>query len=378
VFDGLWNLRLIDGPVPIIAFAVSATLLIVVLARSRSRRWGVIAATAASSTALGWAICWLVSDVWNSFGVSLSVPTRVCFTAAITAVAVISVSIRRSGVGTKILAAAAIPLCVLTGGIGINADIGEFPVFSDVFGTAASRPIVLPSLMGLAPAEWVQPAGLPLHGRVGTVVIPAVVSHFAARKALVYLPPAALASDAPALPVLEMLSGQPGEPSNLVTSGQLPEILDGYARLHHGLAPIVVMPDQLGAPANNPMCVDSSLGDSATYLTVDVPQWIKTHLRVLAGPQSWAIGGSSTRYQSAAPLTLLAATAPYRDTLAIFAVGAADARFGPAAVTVARGATAAGMRVHSIVSPGTSHDWHTVQYSLRAALPLLGARWGLA
>ncbi len=43
--------------------------------------------------------------------------------------------------------------------------------------------------------------------------------------------------------------------------------LDRLAAAHHGLAPIVVMPDQLGEATRNPMCVDGPLGDSRTYLT---------------------------------------------------------------------------------------------------------------
>jgi hypothetical protein len=35
------------------------------------------------------------------------------------------------------------------------------------------------------------------------------------------------------------------------------------------------------------------------------------------------------------------------------------------------------MNVHTFTSPGTAHDWHTVQYALTRALPLFGAHWGL-
>lgn len=414
---------MIDGPVPTIFYVLSAAALLTLLARRFPRGLAVNLIVAVCGAVLGWVMTWLVSDVWNSFDISLSTPTRLWSAATVAAVAFATASFRGSGVGTKVLAVVTIPLCVLAGGIGINADVGEFPAFGDLFGTAASQPIALPSLAGRDPAEWIRPADLPLHGRVGTVVIPATGSQFAARRAVVYLPPAALAAHAPALPVLEMLSGQPGAPSNLITSGQLPAIADGYARTHRGLAPIIVIPDQLGAPANNPMCVNSRLGNSATYLTVDVPAWIHSHLRVLSGRDFWAIGGfsqggtcaiqlgakypqiygsildiagqlaphrgsvaatihdafggSATRYQAAAPLSLLAAGAPYDNTFAVFTVGAADTRFSPAEVTVSRAAAAAGMDVHSIISPGTAHDWHTVQYSLRAAFPLLGAHWGL-
>jgi len=49
-------------------------------------------------------------------------------------------------------------------------------------------------------------------GVVSTVVIPGSVSGFAARPAWVYLPPAALVRNPPALPVLVLLHGQPGSP----------------------------------------------------------------------------------------------------------------------------------------------------------------------
>ena len=98
---------------------------------------------------------------------------------------------------------------------------------------------------------------MPKSGTIGTAVIPATVSHFVARDAVVYLPPAALVKNAPALPVMIFLGGQPGSPQSVVEAGQMPEILNAFAAAHHGLAPIVVIPDQLGASANNPMCLNS-------------------------------------------------------------------------------------------------------------------------
>ncbi|MDQ1598122.1 MAG: hypothetical protein QOI70_1546, partial [Microbacteriaceae bacterium] len=258
---------------------------------------------------------------------------------------------------------------------------------------------------------------------VGSVTIPAPVSHFSARKAIVYLPPAALVKNAPRLPVLEMLSGQPGSPSDLVTSGQIATILNGFAKRHAGLAPIVVIPDQLGAAKSNPMCVDSPLGNSASYLTIDVPNWIRGHLHVLTDRTDWAIGGfsqggtcsiqlgaghpnlfgsildisgqlapdrgstastvstafggSAVAYVAATPVAILAARAPFSNTLGLFYVGQNDSRYRPAAVTISAAARAAGMNVHLFKSPGTAHDWHTVQFAIRHAMLLLYSRWGL-
>ena len=61
----------------------------------------------------------------------------------------------------------------------------------------------------------------------------------------------------------------------------------------------------------------------------------------------------------------------------MFYVGQNDARYGVRAVTISNAARAAGMTVHYQVSPGTAHDWHTVQFALRQGIPILAARWGL-
>ncbi|WP_104131493.1 esterase family protein [Cryobacterium sp. M91] len=212
---------------------------------------------------------------------------------------------------------------------------------------------------------------MPTRGTVGTVTIPGTTSGFAARAALVYLPPAALAPNPPVLPVLVMFAGQPGMPAAVFTAGHLASTMDAYAASHNGLAPIVVAPDQLGRANQNPMCVDSPLGNSETYLTRDVPQWIRSHLRVSDDPRYWAVGGfsqggtcsiqsgaghpevfrsildvageaeptirsttvarafggSTAAYDAVKPINVWAARAPYADTVAIFGVGALDAEF---------------------------------------------------
>jgi S-formylglutathione hydrolase FrmB len=70
-------------------------------------------------------------------------------------------------------------------------------------------------------------------------------------------------------------------------------MMDGFANTHHGLAPVVVMPDDLGSEFANPMCLNSRLGQVQTYLTVDVPNWITSHLQVRPPGGGWAVGGFS-------------------------------------------------------------------------------------
>lgn len=268
---------------------------------------------------------------------------------------------------------------------------------------------------------WRPPAGMPTHGTVGMVSIPATRSHFPARKAVVYLPPAALVADAPVLPVLVIFPGQPGAPADMLTSGRVSSTLDAYAAKHGGLAPIVVAPDQLGGPSKNPMCVNSTLGNAATYLTVDVPNWIRSHLQVASSPRYWAVGGyseggtcaiqfgaghpelfgstvdilgelaptigadtvskafhgSQAAYNVVKPLTLLAKNSPYADSVAIFGDGAKDKKYAAYARQVKTAAAKAGMGTQLIVSPHSGHDWNTVRYVLARALPELCARMRL-
>lgn len=88
---------------------------------------------------------------------------------------------------------------------------------------------------------------MPAHGLVGSVRIPGVRSHWAARAAVVYLPPAALVPQPRLLPVVVMFSGQSrgAGPYDAVWDGDLGPMMDAIAARHHGIAPIVVVPDQL-------------------------------------------------------------------------------------------------------------------------------------
>ena len=140
---------------------------------------------------------------------------------------------------------------------------------------------------------WHPPPAMPKTSEVFQVNIPGAISGFAARPGYLYLPPAYRATPQPQLPVLVLLAGQPGDPRAWLDFGQIQAMMDGFAKRHDGLAPVVVMPDDLGSEFANPLCLDSRLGDVQTYLTVDVPKWITRHLEVRPPARGWAIGGFS-------------------------------------------------------------------------------------
>lgn len=435
----LMTANILDGPLLFSVYGIAAILFgwLVVLSARRARSlpvWMIgVAISALVGVVVGLVLSWLVGDVWSTFGQPLSTVTTAWGCAALAATGVAVYSLARARWRSRLLSIIVIPAVLLAGAMGINADVAEFPTVAGIFAgdqLTALAPQHLEASQGPTTSTeplwktWKAPPGLPATGQLGTETIPATVSKFPARPAVVYLPPAALAAKPPKLPVVIVLSGQPGKPYDVFLAGGLQVWLDAFAAAHHGLAPIVVAPDQLSDSAKNPMCVDSPLGNSATYVTVDVPNWINDHLNVIQDRAAWAIagfseggtcsiqlgaahptlfghildvsgelkphtgsventiavafGGSADAYAKAWPINILKANTPYSDTTAIFVIGENDAKYRPGQVAVSDAAKAAGMTVTFVEAPGTGHDWHTAAYGFTHGMNLLCTRFGLS
>ncbi|MBU6512714.1 MAG: hypothetical protein KGR99_10440 [Betaproteobacteria bacterium] len=395
------------------------------------RRALLMMAVGFGATLLG--VAWLMVDVMNSFGIDLGWDIRL-YAAGGVAGAAFGVSVlaggrASGGFGGRRLIAFLLVLASITGAAaGINTSFGKYRTLGQLFdtgGTAAPlvRPVKVDAVHPVKESSWKPPAGMPAEGQLRRVTIPASTSGFPARPAAVYLPPAALVGSPPPLPVMVMLSGQPGEPTDLFHSGQLQATLDAFAAQHHGLAPIVVSPDHLSAPHRNPLCIDGAGGNSRSYLTVDVESWIRSTLNVATDRIAWAFGGFSqggtctmqigldlparygtniaiapelvptlgdkaatirdgfggnpVAYDKASPLNIMSSHAPYTDTALILGTGSNDEMFTARSDQMAQAATNAGIQVTRVVSPGTRHDFHTVNYVLDRALPLFAIRSGL-
>jgi enterochelin esterase-like enzyme len=371
--------------------------------------------------------------VQNAFDVPPTLVDRVWVSAVFAGIGIGVVAFVTGGALRRVGATGAILVFVLTGGLAINRDSGLFPTVGAAFGISTIPALTLPLYRGNSQPHpfdaalyqtWKPPEGMPSKGRYGSVNIRGRVSGFAARPAIVYLPPAALVKDPPALPVMIMMSGQgPGAaPSNVVDSGHIVVTLDRIAHKSRGLAPIVVIPDQLERPTNNPMCVDGNLGNSATYLTVDVPNWIQQHLLVETGPQAWAVGGFSqggtcaiqlaasrpdlfglfidvsgqlgprlqstkatieqgfggneAAFAAAQPLAIMKGIGRYSQTKGFMAVGRNDPRYRPTMSVLANAGERAGMSITRYLVPGSGHDWFSASQALQQGcawlMPLVG------
>ena len=309
----LMNVSLLQGWLPATLLAITAALMVILLigAIATIRKAGlkpvlmplVVAAVAG---AVGFVITWLLSDVFMVFGVELGPHVFVWTSAGCATVgfAVTHMVMRRRA--SRALAVILVIFALLASALGIDQAYGEYATLGSLFGVDSYHEADLTGMADrrdlITIAQWRQGVAdhtirnVPSHGAVDKVDIPATTSGFKARKALVYLPPAALVPTKakPALPVILMLSGQPGCPNRVFNAGGIQTMMDDYAQHHQGLAPIVIAADQLGADSHNTLCVDSQVyGNALTYLTQDVVDWVKDNLPAAQDAKDWAIAGFS-------------------------------------------------------------------------------------
>lgn len=327
----------------------------------------------------------------------------------------------------------AVALVLLAAASGVNTYYEQFPTVRTALGISPDAQAVFADVAPQAekvihgdaqtPLEklWTPPADMPTTGAVSEVEIPGTASAFPARTGWVYLPPAYLTGVRAQLPVLVLLAGQPGNPGDWLTGGQLTARMDRYAAAHKGLAPVVVIPDDLGAELANPLCLDSALGNAARYLAVDVPAWIRANLQVDPDAAHWAIAGLSHGGTCALQMavnapqvyptfidiagqqeptlgsrqdTIRAAFGSGPDAEAMFravnpidvlrvrklpssagvlVAGAGDADYLPQARAVLTALQGAGVSVSLTVLPGV-HTWAVWGPGLELSLPWLGTR----
>lgn len=436
------NVSLLQGWLPAALFAITVALIVILLigAVASVRESGLrpalvpLAVAAVSGTA-GFVLTWLMSDVFVVFGVELGPRVFAWASAGCAGVgfSIAHVVMRRRA--SRVVAAILVAFSLLSSATGINQAYGEYARLGSLFGEEPYSEADLTGMVDsddglLTIAQWRQGVAdqtikdIPSQGVVNKVDVPATKSGFVARETLVYLPPAALVSgNKPALPVILMMSGQPGSPGRVFEAGDIQNMMDDYAQRHQGLAPIVIAADQLGDAMHNTLCVDSQeYGNVLTYLTQDVVDWVKNNLPAAQDAANWAIAGFSqggtcsmqigpnypelfgtiiptgseigptngseeemisrffngdrAAYERQIPINAIRNHAPSDQTL-IMGSGEKDTDSLNNIKKMASVAREAGMHVTAVESLGNAHDWHAVQDTLRYGLAVFGHNTGM-
>jgi enterochelin esterase-like enzyme len=428
---------LILGTLPTIITLAGALSLAYLLMVRRSRWWTHTIPTLLIGSVLVVGLADVALLAWRPFPDPL--PTLVLCWAALPIFAAALAVARAAHAGTAVARARhattgllAFILVTTLSTVQINAFYGYRPTLRTAIGLPATGETDFAAVDAAKPtldinprsplsSSWTPPPDLPVTGAVTHVPILGTVSQFAARPAWVYLPPAYLVSPRPLLPLLVLIAGQPGDPHDWITAGQLARVLNAFAAAHGGLAPIVIVPDATGSPLANPLCLDSKLGNAEAYLTVDVPNWARTHLQIDRDTGHWAIGGFSyggtcalqlslhrpdlyptfldisgqqeptlgshlstvrsayggdeQRFRSVNPLDILAHT-QFPHNFGILAVGTEDHEYRPQARRIERATRAAGIATALLLFPG-GHSWIIATEALQSALPTLSERANL-
>lgn len=339
---------------------------------------------------------------------------------------------RRRPVLRALGALVSLAVAAAAAGIGINTHFGAYYTLGSALGLGLSAdPLSAYGLSadsarevgGVLDEAWTPPSDLLSSGRIAVADVPPSDSRFRPRAAWGYLPPAAFAQNAPKLPLLVLMAGQPGEPKQWFTAGKLKSSMDAWAAKHGGLAPIILVVDPIASPLRDPLCSDAYLGNVATYIEKDVPAWALKNLPISADRSRWAIGGLSNGGTCALQVVARNAASPvYRTFLALspeehptlgtrartvargfggdeaayeandplslftknrftgvtglFAVGDADEAYRPGVERLAEAARAAGIPSTFRTYPGR-HSWTVWSAALPGSLDELGARLSL-
>jgi enterochelin esterase-like enzyme len=196
----------------------------------------------------------------------------------------------------RISGVAAVVLAVVSAGSAVNQTFQYYPTLDRLLGKNANHFVNNAQLTALR--DQVARTGiLPDHGATLSVAIPATAGthlRYTPRAAFIWVPPAWFAPDHPQLPVIELLHGTPGAPSDWTRAIYADATSLAFAQAHHGQAPILVMPDVNGSFAADTECVNSArFGDVETYLSKDVPAFMTKNFNADTRPGSLAVAGLS-------------------------------------------------------------------------------------
>jgi S-formylglutathione hydrolase FrmB len=320
------------------------------------------------------------------------------------------------------LSIVAVLFCFLAACTVINQQFGYYPTLERALGKDAANFTSLPALQVIR--DQVRDTGhLPDHGDTIFVTIPPTKSKFQTGQAEVYLPPAWFHNPEPALPVIVLIAGYPGMPTDWTRAAFADTTANEFAAKHQGVAPILVMPDSNGA-AQDTECDNSKLGDAETYLTEDLPAYMRTEFNANSGAHSFAVAGLSAggtcatvlalrnpkvfpdfatysgysaqtfktsdkavtiatlfngslaEYNKDDPTTLLTNN-KFPTTSAWFETGAQDAALLPDAQHLQRFADKAGLAQVCFLSPSGGHDFPFWTRAFKDSLPWLSWKLGL-
>ena len=200
---------------------------------------------------------------------------------------------RRAHWGRRIAGLVAVALAVVSAGSAANQTFAYYPTFDRLLGQNANHFLDNAQLTAMR-REAARSGKLPDHGATLEVSIPGKNLRFTPRPAYVWVPPAWFGRTQPKLPVIVLMHGTPGQPSDWTRASFADATSLAFAEQHKGVAPILVMPDINGSLTGDSECANSAIyGQVETYLTQTVPAFMRKNFNAATTPGSIATAGLS-------------------------------------------------------------------------------------
>jgi S-formylglutathione hydrolase FrmB len=226
-----------------------------------------------------------------------AVITGVCVALAVTA-ALALLWDRVRVIGRSTLVVAIVLSIAVASGLELNRLTETYPTWSALAGEKTDpdpgpSPVTAPSSPIKVDAEI--PIGRPGKGRLGTYLVPGPASKMTMPMS-VYLPAAYFTPEGQGLdfPVIEALHGYPGTPEAWIKRLDIAGHLDREIAAGRMAPTVVLLPYQTPDRLLDTECTNLTGGpQSETYLTVDVPAWARSHLRIRTDRAAWALTGYS-------------------------------------------------------------------------------------
>lgn len=285
------GISLLGGWLPV-GVEVLAVVVLILATGWRGRRWRMVWIPV--SAGVGVVAALAARTYMNSAGLASDpapFPLWAWIAVCATAIALAVGGFRGAAWWRRGLSVLAIPLTLICALLVLNEWVGYYPTVQRAWGDLTAGPLPdqidagdLPGLRNTRPAT----------GKVIAVDIPDDGSGFAHRREYVYLPPAWFSgATPPTLPAVMMIAGEFSNPTNWMRTGNAVSVIDAYAKLHGGAAPVFVFVDSSGSFNNDTECVNGPRGNAADHLTKDVRPYVISHFGTAQDAGSWGVVGWS-------------------------------------------------------------------------------------
>lgn len=282
MLDWIGEISLTEAPAPQLIYAILGLPVLVALAGLRAARWRVLSALVLA-TALA-ALAWQTLEVWwKPF--PDRIPSPIYVAGGLALFVLLSAFLQQ---GRRRLLGV-LSIFAIAGAWGVfNLNFQEYPTVRSLNPRPVVQPMSYEEFSNLTSPPLIdgQPVG-------ALVTVDLEATQFTHRDAIAYVPPAYFTRPELRLPVVVLLAGNPGSPSQWFEAGGADTTMEDFQASHKGISPIVVSVDGTGSMTANPICVDGPTEKVQTYLAVDVPAQMKEKFRVEPNQQKWTIGGLS-------------------------------------------------------------------------------------